>query len=83
MIDVTIARANACGSFDRAGACAFFLGAAEEPSDLRLLAAVDFLRTLDMVLAVVGVLGQGCGREINCELSVTAGTPTSISRGRE
>ena len=80
---MTIERANACGSFDRAGARTFFLGAVEVPFNLRLLAAVDFL-ALDMVLAVVGVLGQGDGgREISRESSVTAGTQTSISKGRK
>ena len=51
-MDATTARADACGSFE---VRAFFLDAAEEPSDLRLLAVVDFFRTSDMVWTVVGV----------------------------
>ena len=48
--------ASACGSFNEAEVRVFFLGAAEEPSNLRLLAVVVFLGMLDMVLTVVGVL---------------------------
>ena len=43
MIEVTIERANACGSFDRAVARAFFLGAAEEPSDFAFAGSSGFL----------------------------------------
>ena len=58
LIDVTNLQASACGSFDEAEVCVFFLGAAEELSNLHLLAVVVFLGMLDMVLTVVGVLDR-------------------------